>query len=93
MTTSTPLLSIENLTVAFGQSRVVENLSFTVEAGQTVAVVGESGSGKSMTSLSIMRLTDNLEPISRAARSCSRAATLRRPRSARCARSAATRSR
>jgi len=60
MTTSTPLLSIENLTVAFGQSRVVENLSFTVEAGQTVAVVGESGSGKSMTSLSIMRLTDNL---------------------------------
>jgi oligopeptide/dipeptide ABC transporter, ATP-binding protein, C-terminal domain len=60
MTTSTPLLSIENLTVAFGQSRVVENLSFTVEAGQTVAVVGESGSGKSITSLSIMRLTDHL---------------------------------
>ncbi len=33
MTTSRPLLSIENLTVAFGQSQVVENLSFTVEAG------------------------------------------------------------
>lgn len=60
MTTQTPLLSVEDLTVAFGESRVVENLSFTVEAGQTVAVVGESGSGKSMTSLSIMRLTDNL---------------------------------
>lgn len=60
MTTQTPLLSVEDLTVAFGENRVVENLSFTVEAGQTVAVVGESGSGKSMTSLSIMRLTDNL---------------------------------
>ncbi|MBO0144302.1 ABC transporter ATP-binding protein [Agrobacterium sp. Ap1] len=61
MTTSEtikPLLSVENLSVEFGSSRVVDDLSFTVEAGQTVAVVGESGSGKSVTSLSTMRLAD-----------------------------------
>ena len=53
-----PLLSVENLSVEFGSSRVVDDLSFTVKAGQTVAVVGESGSGKSVTSLSTMRLAD-----------------------------------
>ncbi|MNR84534.1 Glutathione import ATP-binding protein GsiA [compost metagenome] len=61
MTTSEtikPLLSVENLSVEFGSSRVVDDLSFTVEAGKTVAVVGESGSGKSVTSLSTMRLAD-----------------------------------
>ncbi|WP_430246074.1 dipeptide ABC transporter ATP-binding protein [Neorhizobium sp. DAR64861/K0K2] len=55
---SKPLLSVERLSVEFGESRVVVDLSFTVEAGQTVAVVGESGSGKSVTSLSTMRLAD-----------------------------------
>ena len=55
---SKPLLSVERLSVEFGESRVVDDLSFTVEAGQTVAVVGESGSGKSVTSLSTMRLAD-----------------------------------
>ncbi|MGA1833932.1 ABC transporter ATP-binding protein [Rhizobium wenxiniae] len=56
--TNKPLLSVENLSVEFGSSRVVDDLSFTVEAGKTVAVVGESGSGKSVTSLSTMRLAD-----------------------------------
>lgn len=51
-------LSVENLTVQFGDNRVVEDLSFTVEAGRTLAVVGESGSGKSVTSMSIMRLAE-----------------------------------
>lgn len=56
--TKTPLLKIEDLTVRFGDNRVVEGLSFNVEAGRTVAVVGESGSGKSVTSMSVMRLAD-----------------------------------
>ena len=53
-----PLLSVEGLSVAFGANRVVEDLSFAVEPGRTVAIVGESGSGKSITSLSTMRLAD-----------------------------------
>lgn len=55
-----PLLEVKNLSVAFVQpdksSRVIHDISFNVNAGETVAVVGESGSGKSVTSLSIMRL-------------------------------------
>ncbi|NEI69138.1 dipeptide ABC transporter ATP-binding protein [Rhizobium lusitanum] len=53
-----PLLSVADLTVRFGESRVVEGLFLSVEPGRTLAVVGESGSGKSVTSLSIMRLAD-----------------------------------
>ncbi len=52
------LLEVDNLSVAFGSARVVENLSFSVKAGHTLAIVGESGSGKSITSLSVMRLAD-----------------------------------
>jgi glutathione transport system ATP-binding protein len=58
MENSSKLLSVEGLSVEFGDSRVVDDLSFTVRPGQTVAVVGESGSGKSVTSLSTMRLAD-----------------------------------
>ena len=53
-----PLLTIEGLTVRFGSTKVIEDLSFSVQPGRTVAVVGESGSGKSVTSLSVMRLAD-----------------------------------
>ena len=55
---SAPLLSVENLSVAFGANSVIHDLSFNAPAGRTVAIVGESGSGKSVTSLSIMRLAD-----------------------------------
>ncbi|MGE0725979.1 MAG: ABC transporter ATP-binding protein [Alphaproteobacteria bacterium] len=54
------LLEIEDLAVAFGDprnaTRVVDGVSFSVDAHETVALVGESGSGKSVTALAIMRL-------------------------------------
>ena len=56
----TPLLQVEDLTTHFfmrdGVIRAVDGISFSVAAGETVAVVGESGCGKSVTSLSILRL-------------------------------------
>ncbi|MFN8247789.1 MAG: ABC transporter ATP-binding protein [Ferruginibacter sp.] len=55
-----PLLQIKNLSVHFGSnganSPAVNNISFNIPAGKTIAVVGESGSGKSLTALSILRL-------------------------------------
>jgi len=50
------LLSVENLSVAFGAKRVVDGVSFTLDRGETLALVGESGSGKSLTALSLLQL-------------------------------------
>ncbi len=56
----TAALSVTDLTVAFatdrGRVRAVDGLSFSVEAGRTLAIVGESGCGKSVSSLAIMGL-------------------------------------
>ena len=55
-----PLLEVEHLTTVFeterGPLRAVDDVSFSIEAGSTLAVVGESGCGKSVTALSILRL-------------------------------------
>jgi oligopeptide/dipeptide ABC transporter ATP-binding protein len=55
-----PVLEVDNLRTAIGgrdsRRMPVNGVSFTVSAGETVAIVGESGSGKTMTALSVMRL-------------------------------------
>lgn len=54
------MLEVRNLSVSFstraGMIRAIEDVSFSVQKGQTLGIVGESGSGKSVTSLAIMGL-------------------------------------
>ncbi len=54
------LLEVKNLVTEFktddGVVRAVNDISFTLNRGETIGIVGESGSGKSVTSLSVMRL-------------------------------------
>lgn len=56
----TPLLQVDSLVTEIGHGadtmRVVDGVSFSVDAGETYALLGESGCGKSMTALSLMRL-------------------------------------
>ena len=54
----TPLLAIEHLSVRFGASTVVDDVSFSIAPGEKFALVGESGSGKSITALSVLRLVE-----------------------------------
>jgi peptide/nickel transport system ATP-binding protein len=55
-----PVLEVSGLTTVFhtrtGTVRAVQDVSFSVEPGETLAIVGESGCGKTMTALSLMRL-------------------------------------
>ncbi|MFA7635006.1 MAG: ABC transporter ATP-binding protein [Bacillota bacterium] len=58
-----PLLEIRNLKTCFytedGVVPAIENVSFSLDKGETIGIVGESGSGKSVTALSVMRLIPN----------------------------------
>jgi oligopeptide transport system ATP-binding protein len=57
---SSPILQVRGLTTRFrtdrGEVTAVDDVSFVVGRGETLAIVGESGSGKSVTALSILRL-------------------------------------
>ncbi|WP_040819098.1 ABC transporter ATP-binding protein [Litoreibacter arenae] len=53
---ATPVVSIQNVTAAYGTVDVLHDVSFDIHAGRTVAVVGESGSGKSTTARCITGL-------------------------------------
>ncbi|MEN9893422.1 MAG: hypothetical protein RLY78_3717 [Pseudomonadota bacterium] len=55
------LLEIAHLSVRFGTTEVVQDLSLSLQAGQTLALVGESGSGKSVTAQSVLRLLDDAQ--------------------------------
>ena len=54
------LLEVKNLSIAFhtrhGKTTAVEDISFSVDRGETLAIVGESGSGKSVTCYSLLDL-------------------------------------
>lgn len=62
------MLSVEHLSIdiAAGKqfNRVVDDLSFTLNSGETVCIAGESGSGKSLSSTAIMGL---LPPVAKVA--------------------------
>ncbi len=55
-----PLLQVQNLSINFiaegATGSAVKNISFSIAAGEILAIVGESGSGKSVTALSLLQL-------------------------------------
>jgi len=57
---TSPLLNVQNLVTRFYSDgaviHAVNDVSFSLNAGESMAIVGESGSGKSVTVMSIMRL-------------------------------------
>lgn len=61
-TASRPVLEVRELKTFIpsrdgaGMLKVVDGISFTLAAGESVGIIGESGSGKSMTAMSLMRL-------------------------------------
>lgn len=56
MSIDVSLLKVQNLQLSIGGISILQDIDFSVDAGQILGIVGESGSGKSMTAYAIMRL-------------------------------------
>ncbi|MDL9938543.1 ABC transporter ATP-binding protein [Gordonia sp. ABSL1-1] len=63
---ATPLVDVADLRIGFGGTEIVKGISFTVAAGECLAIVGESGSGKSVTARTLIGLTGDGADISAA---------------------------
>ncbi|MFT4156360.1 MAG: ABC transporter ATP-binding protein [Microbacterium sp.] len=50
------VLDVRNLRISFGSTPVVDGVTFTVAAGECIAIVGESGAGKSLTARALLGL-------------------------------------
>lgn len=53
---TSPILTLDKLSIAFGNNQVIHNVSYTLYENEILGVVGESGSGKSVSSLAILGL-------------------------------------
>ncbi len=93
-----PVLEVEGLRKLFGDHVAVEDMTFSLQAGRSLAIVGESGSGKT----TVARMIVGLErPTAGTIRACGRDRSLparsakerRRARRARCRSSSRTRTR
>lgn len=51
-------VEFDNVTLQFGNEKIIDGVSFTVEPGETVAVMGETGAGKTLLTELIPRIYD-----------------------------------
>jgi peptide/nickel transport system ATP-binding protein len=59
------MLSVEHISIAIGERKVVDDVQFSLKKGRCTGLVGESGSGKSLTALSLMGLLPGQTRITR----------------------------
>lgn len=62
------LLDVEALSVRYDGAAVVDQLTFSIDSGETLGVVGESGSGKTQTALALLGLLPETADVSGSAR-------------------------